>query len=509
MPESLPIDDAADGGHAADHAAIDRLASELLPALIAKLGATGLGELEVRQDGWRVRLRRPADGVARGDRRPAGGAARSQPGHAGHGHGPLPTEGHRGARAAASTNGAGPGQQVPVGPGPGMPAAVPTDGPAVAVSPAVGVFRPNPDTTAGRRVRAGDRARRGRRARRPAGGRRAGRRHRRRAARQWRRGRRVRPGPRRHRVRRSPGDGRLRRVPQDPHREPRRDRPAGPACLPHARDRGGRRLQRGRPRIAAGPACRRGDLHRPGRRASLVPVGAGGHLGGARHRLRRDPPGLRLPVRGRGLRRRGGRARPDVHRPARRRARAVREQGGDPPPARLARAADDPRLRRDAARRPARPRRGGADRLPGAHQAVGRWRGQGHAHGAHRARARVGAARLPLRGEGRVRRRLAVPREVARRDPPRRGPGGGRPLRPRRPPRRARLLGPAPPPEDHRGGPDARPSRRPRARTSPSARSARSSPPGTRTSARSSSSSTATTTRISSRSTAASRSSTP
>ena len=156
MPESLPIDDAADGGHAADHAAIDRLASELLPALIAKLGATGLGELEVRQDGWRVRLRRPADGVARGDRRP-GGAARSQPGHAGHGHGPLPTEGQRGTRAAASTNGAGPGQQVPVGPGPGMPAAVPPDGPAVALSPAVGVFRPNPDTTAGRRVRAGDR----------------------------------------------------------------------------------------------------------------------------------------------------------------------------------------------------------------------------------------------------------------------------------------------------------------------------------------------------------------
>ena len=157
MPESRPIDDAADGGHAADHAAIDRLASELLPALIAKLGATGLGELEVRQDGWRVRLRRPADGVARGDRRPAGGAARSQPGHAGHGHGPLPTEGHRGARAAASSNGSGPGQQVPVGPGPGMPAAVPADGPAVAVSPAVGVFRPNADMTAGRRVRAGDR----------------------------------------------------------------------------------------------------------------------------------------------------------------------------------------------------------------------------------------------------------------------------------------------------------------------------------------------------------------
>ena len=48
-------------------------------------------------------------------------------------------------------------RRSPWGPGPGMPAAVPTDGPAVAVSPAVGVFRPNADTTAGRRVRAGDR----------------------------------------------------------------------------------------------------------------------------------------------------------------------------------------------------------------------------------------------------------------------------------------------------------------------------------------------------------------
>ena len=49
---------------AADHAAIDRLTEELLPALIAKLGATGLGELEVRQGGWRIRLRRPATASA-------------------------------------------------------------------------------------------------------------------------------------------------------------------------------------------------------------------------------------------------------------------------------------------------------------------------------------------------------------------------------------------------------------------------------------------------------------
>ena len=36
---------------------------ELLPALMAKLAATGLGELEVREGAWKVRLRRPADGA--------------------------------------------------------------------------------------------------------------------------------------------------------------------------------------------------------------------------------------------------------------------------------------------------------------------------------------------------------------------------------------------------------------------------------------------------------------
>ena len=121
-----------------------------------------------------------------------------------------------------------------------------------------------------------------------------------------------------------------------------------------------------------------------------------------------------------------------------------------------ARPADDPRLGRHAARRRARPGRGRAHRLPGAHQAVGRRRRQGHAHGALAARAAAGHDRLPLRGAGRLRRRLAVPREVARGEPPRRGPGHRRPLRQRRPRRRARLLRPAPPPEDRRGGAHAR-----------------------------------------------------
>jgi acetyl-CoA carboxylase biotin carboxyl carrier protein len=38
---------------------IARLADEVLPVLIARLEASTLGELEVREDGWRVRLRRP------------------------------------------------------------------------------------------------------------------------------------------------------------------------------------------------------------------------------------------------------------------------------------------------------------------------------------------------------------------------------------------------------------------------------------------------------------------
>ena len=47
----------------ADRQTISRLADEVLPLLIARLGASGLGELEVRQDGWRIRLRRSLNGT--------------------------------------------------------------------------------------------------------------------------------------------------------------------------------------------------------------------------------------------------------------------------------------------------------------------------------------------------------------------------------------------------------------------------------------------------------------
>jgi biotin carboxyl carrier protein len=155
---------------AADHAAIDRLAGELLPALVAKLGATGLGEIEIREGPWKVRLRRPGLGPNLG-RRATDRASRAQPGHAGHGHAPGALEGHRPARPAGaavagaehSTNGsAPPGAASPVTAAGGEP----EEGGRrrddadlhriVATSPAVGIFRHRKEIKGGARVRSGD-----------------------------------------------------------------------------------------------------------------------------------------------------------------------------------------------------------------------------------------------------------------------------------------------------------------------------------------------------------------
>lgn len=59
-----------------------RLAEDVLPTLIDRLTHSQLGELEVRQDGWRIRLRRPiaeaAGGAGTSDgTRPPGGATDS------------------------------------------------------------------------------------------------------------------------------------------------------------------------------------------------------------------------------------------------------------------------------------------------------------------------------------------------------------------------------------------------------------------------------------------------
>jgi acetyl-CoA carboxylase biotin carboxyl carrier protein len=119
---------------AADHAAIGRLSDELLPALIAKLGATGLGELEIREGNWRVRLRRPSTASGSRDRRAVDRVAPERP---------------------AERTPERPPRAHPHHPEPA--ASVRTDSRSVATSPAVGVYQPRKDLTAGAKVRAGDR----------------------------------------------------------------------------------------------------------------------------------------------------------------------------------------------------------------------------------------------------------------------------------------------------------------------------------------------------------------
>jgi acetyl-CoA carboxylase biotin carboxyl carrier protein len=141
LPESGPSDSRRTHRSAvertADHAAIERLTSELLPSLIAKLGATGLGELEVREGQWRVRLRRPVGGRAA-----ASGAhapARDRAGRAAE-RAERSERGERAERAERSGDRHGGSD----------------DGRATATSPAVGTYRPRRDLSAGDRVQAGD-----------------------------------------------------------------------------------------------------------------------------------------------------------------------------------------------------------------------------------------------------------------------------------------------------------------------------------------------------------------
>ncbi len=131
-----------------DHAAIDRLADELVPALVAKLGANGLGELEIREGTWRVRLRMPSDAPVAAGRRTAAGRGSARAGDA-------PRSEHTREHARTDTAAAGIGHAaVPAG-----QESVPVAGPSrlIATSPAVGYFRPQAELHAGTKVRAGDR----------------------------------------------------------------------------------------------------------------------------------------------------------------------------------------------------------------------------------------------------------------------------------------------------------------------------------------------------------------
>ena len=163
---------------AADHAGIERLADGLVPALIAKLGSLNVGELEVREGDWKIRLRRPAGAASSYGRRSSDRASRAHPGHEQHAHAPGAPEAHRavgraahaggattgGSAAAGSTNGSSGPPLAPVGPGRAgdRPSAGESHGldegtAPIATSPAVGVFQPGPKAVAGARVRAGDR----------------------------------------------------------------------------------------------------------------------------------------------------------------------------------------------------------------------------------------------------------------------------------------------------------------------------------------------------------------
>jgi biotin carboxyl carrier protein len=147
-----------------DREAIERLADEILPALIARLGASDLGELEVARGGWHVRLRRPLEGgttEAAATMAPGGAkgadAKRGRAGHASAGH---VATGHvsAGHTGTASGNGAA-APLAAVGPGragAGGAHARAERARLTSVSPGVGYFSAREGIAAGQAVRGGD-----------------------------------------------------------------------------------------------------------------------------------------------------------------------------------------------------------------------------------------------------------------------------------------------------------------------------------------------------------------
>ena len=131
MPDPNPPNERTAAERQADHDGLARLSEALVPALVAKLNASALAELEVREGDWRIRLRRPPVATHRRERVRATTAGERRP-SATAGQAPSSP-----AVGAASDGGTGDG------------------GRAIATSPAVGVFRSV--TTVGARVRAGDR----------------------------------------------------------------------------------------------------------------------------------------------------------------------------------------------------------------------------------------------------------------------------------------------------------------------------------------------------------------
>lgn len=158
-----------DADRLADHAAIGRLADDLVPALVAKLTASGLGEIEVREGDWHVRVRMPvaAEAAERGSSRRAGAPVRT--GAAGPGLAASPGDPASAAAVAATPDRAARASAAPTPDtttGRARSAhAADADGTtdhhprprAAATSPAVGIYRAVKGVAVGSRVRAGDR----------------------------------------------------------------------------------------------------------------------------------------------------------------------------------------------------------------------------------------------------------------------------------------------------------------------------------------------------------------
>jgi acetyl-CoA carboxylase biotin carboxyl carrier protein len=106
-----------------ERATIARLAEEVVPTLIERLSKSDLGELEVRQDGWRVRLRRGSGELAMDD------------------HAAPAQMAHKPSAVAHATDPHPPRREPPRG---------------QVTSPAVGYFAPREGVAVGIKLRAGD-----------------------------------------------------------------------------------------------------------------------------------------------------------------------------------------------------------------------------------------------------------------------------------------------------------------------------------------------------------------
>ncbi len=249
-------------------------------------------------------------------------------------------------------------------------------------------------------------------------------------------------------------------VHQDPDCQPRRDR------LPHHQDRAPhghrdrRRLLGGGPRRPACRACRRSRLHRSAGLARLV-----SRQGQDHRRVQGDGrPGrasrLRVPVRERGVRARPRGRRHRVHRAEARVDRGDGRQDRVQEARGQGQRQHDPRLYRRHSRCGERRAHRARRRLSGDDQGVRRRRRQGPARRAQRPRGARGLRRLSRRGQGELRRRPHLHREIHRGAAAHRDPGAGRCAREPGLPVGARVLDPASPPEGHRGGAVAVPRRR-------------------------------------------------